>query len=454
MHKQNFQNKSIITLVALALVIPFSGCSHTPKTSNHAVSDFFGTKKVHRYRLANGLKVLILEDHSAPTFAYQTWYKVGSRDEEKGLTGLAHFFEHMMFKETKNFKEGELDRLLESAGAEGENAFTSRDYTGYVQSLPSEKLELIARLESDRMVNLSFKEEALNKEREVVQNERRMRYENSPDGLLYEKIYELAYNKHSYHWPVIGYDKDLREAKKTNFENFYKRFYAPNNATISIVGDIDPDRAIAIIEKYYGNLAPSRIDRRSHSREPEQTTERVETIPIKTPVEKLMVAYHTSNVNSLEFPALEVLRGILTEGKSSRLYRKLVDGGIATAVQVENEEHAEPGLLLFLVNMQKGKTAKQALAVIDQEIKEIVKGKISEEEIERAVSMIRFSLFDSLVSNDRKSHFLGFYETVAGRFERGIDIANAFASIEKRTLRQVAQNHLSRQNRTVVIGVP
>jgi zinc protease len=437
-----------------ALVASFAACSHAPVATKEGEGAFFGTAKVHRYRLANGLKVLIIEDHSAPTFAYQTWFHVGSKDEQKGLTGLAHLFEHMMFKETKNNKEGVFDKLLESAGAEGENAFTSRDYTAYVQSMPSDKLELIARLESDRMVNLIVNKDALDKEREVVQNERRFRDENNPDGQLYETVQGLAYTKHSYHWPVIGYDADLRNASPKECDNFYKRFYAPNNATIALVGDVNPDRAIEVIGKYYKDLKSSKINRPTPNVEPRQTKPRSESAVIKTPVQKLMVAYHTTDVTSSDFPAFEVLQNILASGKSSRLYRKLVDKGIATGVDIENEERMDPSLFLFFVNMQKGRTAKEALPVIENELKDIVAGHITQDEIDRAISMHRFGLFDGLVSNSSKAHFLGFYETVAGSFRRGIEVDQELKTMSKEKLAQVAATYLRKENQTVVTGIP
>lgn len=442
-------------LNAVMLLALFSfGCATTPRATPIGSSKFVGESKVHRYRLSNGLKVLILEDHSSPTFAYHTWFDVGSKDEQKGLTGLAHLFEHMMFKETKNLKDGQFDRQLEAAGAEGENAFTSRDYTGYIQSLPSDKLDLIARLEADRMHNLLVDEKALDTEREVVQNERRFRKENSPDGQLYERLFQLAYTKHSYQWPVIGYEADLIAAKKGDAEAFYKRFYAPNNANIIIVGDVDPDKTMTTITKYYGHLPTSKIDRHEPNKEPEQRGERTDTKALKIQVPKLMMAFHIVDLNHPDFPVLEVLRDVLTTGKGSRLQKKLIDGGIATEVDIENTENRYPGLFVFFVNMQKGKTAEQAQAVIEQEINSIINGRVSASEISSAIAMHRFQTYDGLASNYRKAYFLGLYETVATRFERGIEILDALKSVSSKDLARVARTYLKKDNRTVVIGVP
>lgn len=441
--------------VGFAFGVLFSGCSHKPVANIvHEQANYFGTSKVQRYTLPNGLKLLVLEDHSAPTFSYQTWFSVGSRDEKPGRTGLAHLFEHMMFKGTKVRKDGEFDRLLESAGAEGENAFTSRDYTGYVQSLPSSKLDLIASLEADRMVGLIVNKESLDKEREVVQNERRFRNENNPNGQLFERIYEVAYTKHSYHWPVIGYDLDLRNASPRDCENFYQRFYAPNNATIVVVGDVKPLDVLATVSKYYGALPASKIDRNISLPEPTQHRERMESMSLKSPVEKLVVGYHIPNANSEDFPAIEVAREILAGGKGSRLYRRLVDGGIATSVDLESAEHKDPGLLIMFINMQKGRTAKQALAVLDQEVRDMSAGHIKPEEIKRAISMHRFSVFDELASNFNKAQFIGFYETVAGNFERGVHVVNELGTIGKEGVAAVMKAYFRKDNRSIVIGTP
>lgn len=442
-------------LACLIAFLSIGGCAHNKKVVvEESTANYFGASKVHRFKLTNGLKVLILEDHSAPTFAYQTWFDVGSKDERPGRTGLAHLFEHMMFKATKNLADGEFFKRLEMAGSEGENAFTSRDFTGYVQSLPSDKLELIASMEADRMVNLIIDNAALDKEREVVQNERRFRNENSPNGKLFERIYTLAYTKHSYRWPVIGYADDLKAASREDCEDFYRRFYAPNNATVVIVGDVTPSRAMATITKYYGKIPSSKIDRPESPEEPAQKHERSETIQIKSPVEKLVVGYHIPNVNSPDFAAIEAAREILAGGKGSRLYRKLVDGGIATSVDLESAEHEAPGLLLIFVNLQKGKSSKQALEIIDREIRDMAAGNITDVEIQKAISMHRFVIFDDQASNYSKAQFMGFYETVAGNFERGVQIVNSLTKVTKPEIVAAVKSHFTRNNRNVVIGAP
>lgn len=436
-----------------------TGCSHAPPTSgpqvhNEGEAKYFGSMLIHRYRLDNGLKILVLEDHSAPTFAYQVWYRVGSKDERPGRTGLAHLFEHLMFKGTKNHPQGEFDKILEAAGAEGENASTSRDFTDYVQSLPAGKLDLIASLEADRMENLLVNKASFDSEREVVQNERRMRNENSPDGTLYEKLFEVAFVKHSYHWPVIGYAKDLEETVVTDCVNFYKKYYSPNNATVVIVGNVNADNAAETVNKYYGAFRPANLEHPAPPTEPAQREMRVQTIPVKSIVEKIYLGYHIPDVNSPDYPAIEALRSVLAEGRSSRLYRRLVDSGLATSVEAYSGDAANPSLLMIIVNMQKGKEAKKAIQAIRDEARKLRKGTVKPEELQLAVNQYKFSLFDELATNHRKAFNLGFYQTIAGNYARSVEIVADLVLVDQKRLQKMAQTYLVDQNLNVVIGAP
>ncbi len=456
--------KKVINFILIVSLSTFLlSCSHQKtKTTYLGSSPWFQTstlagKAVHRYYFENGLKLLVLEDHSAPTFAYQTWFNVGSMDEEPGLTGLAHLFEHMMFKATKTHPDGEFDKILETAGVEGENAFTNRDYTAYVQSMPvisgNKNLDLIASLESDRMVNLIVDDKALDKEREVVQNERRFRNENNPDGKLYERIYEATFKNHSYHWPVIGYEKDLLNAKSKQCMEFYKKYYAPNNATIIVVGDVDHSNVAKTIEKYYGTLIASKINRRAIVKDEAVQSEKTETLTMKTEVEKLVLAYRAVDGSHKDFAALELIRNIISVGKSSRLYKKLIDSGIASDVEIDNSEHKDPGLFIFFVNLQKGKTAKQALDVIDKTINELITSKVTSAELSRSIAMLRFSVFDDLSSNESKARFMGHYETVTGNFVKGIEMIDAIKNFKPEELQTIAKNYFDKNRRVVLFGV-
>jgi zinc protease len=451
--------KRVVLSLSLAGLGFLSGCASSPKAltppSNIQAEQIplVGAYKVSRFTLPNGLRLLVVEDHSSPTFSYQTWFRVGSRNEVPGRTGLAHLFEHMMFKETSHYKEGQFDRMLEEAGAEGENAFTSWDYTAYVQELPKAQLDLIAKLESDRMVNLEVNENAFKTEREVVQNERRFRNENSPSGTLWQELFGLAYQVHPYHWPVIGYQADLEAMTAEDARSFYKSYYCPNHATVVVSGDVSPNEVLATVQKYYGHLTPENPAPHDIPQEPEQTSARRKQVKLNIQVEKLMMAYHVPSVISEDDPALNVLEALLTGGKSARLRRALVDTGIASSAEASMLEMKDPGLFVLEVNLQKGKRATQAEAVVLREIQRLGKRGVGPTELERAKNRQDFYFYSGLDSNSERTSFLGRYEALAGNFEEGIKVHQKVRSVTSDDIVRVIHKYFSPKNRTVVTGV-
>ncbi len=456
----NLRNNAIILICAFS-VAHLASCasggkrdSDSPAGSKAEAVPFVGDLKVHRYRYPNGLKLLVVEDPSSPTFAYHTWFNVGSRDEVPGYTGLAHLFEHMMFKGTKNVKDGEFDRLLESAGAEGMNAFTSRDYTAYVQELPKDKLEFIAKLEADRMVNLIVNEAGFKTETEVVQNERRFRNENNPDGTMYQEIFGLAFNTHPYRWPVIGYQEDLDRMTAADAEKFYKSYYSPNHATIVVVGDVDHGKVNDTVAKYYGDIPAQPQLARDIPAEPEQTAPRRKTLKLNMQVEKLLMAYKTPAIGHEDIPALSVLAQVLAGGKSSRLHRALVETGLATAANTYEMDDQDPSLFLIAVSMQKSKKAAQAEAVVLREIQRLVQNEVPRKELERAINGINFQFYSDLGSNSAKARFIGSYATKSGDFELGLRIHEQIKKVTPAQVQQAAKKYLNPKSRSVLIGVP
>jgi zinc protease len=438
-------------LLSLSVLLGCATTGDAGKTGSKV--PFFGAMEVHRYVLPNGLKLLVLEDDSSPTFAYQTWFRVGSRDEAVGYTGLAHLFEHMMFKGTKTLGEGKFDRILEEAGAEGENAFTSRDYTAYVQEMPKDKLDLIAKLESDRMVNLIVNDASFKTEREVVQNERRFRNENSPDGLMYQEIFGVAFQKHSYRWPVIGYEADLNRMGSAEAVKFYSDYYAPNRATIVVVGDVKANEVLDVVTKYYGKLEPKTPPENPIPAEPAQTKPRHKTLKLNTQVQKIMVAYPVPAVTHADVPALQVMRTVLTGGKSSRLYRALVDAGITTSIDTYDLDDKDPSILTFIANCQKGRKASEAESVLLKEIASFQKIAISQAELDRAKNTLQTQLYDSLTAPNERAIFLGHYETVSDSFRTGVEMMQKIASVTPTQIQEVAKKYLNPNARSVVIGV-
>ncbi len=448
------------SLPALLACLLFSACTSSPKVSepgakitSSETKPLVGAFEVQRTVLSNGLKILVLEDHSSPTFAYQTWVNVGSRDEVMGKTGLAHLFEHLMFKATTNHPEGEFDRILESAGVEDENAFTSWDYTAYIQELPKDKLDLIAKLESDRMVHLAVNDQSFKTEREVVQNERRFRNENSPDGMIFQDLYELAFTRHPYHWPIIGYEKDLASMTSQDARDFYRAYYSPNHATIVVVGDVSNDDVVKTIQKYYGGIAAQNSPVHAILEEPAQTKVRRKVLPLSIQIEKLTMAYHMPGIADPDVPALMVLDSVLTGGRSSRLQRALVETGIASSIETSPMEQKDPTLFIFECNLQRDRKAVRAENVILHELSKLAHQLVSEAELQRAKHRAEFSFYQRLDSAGEKANFLGRYETMTGNFETGLEIEKKMMTVTPQQLQAVVQKYFSPRTRTVVTGV-
>ena len=441
-----------ISLLIIAVIGP--SCSTVPLAEKAEVQTLFGEMKAHRYRLPNGLKVVLVEDRSSPTFAYQTWFRVGSRNEEVGKTGLAHLFEHMMFRQTKNLKEGEFDRLLEEAGVEGQNAFTSMDYTAYVQELPSDRLDLIVRLESERMVNLIVNDASFKTETEVVQNERRMSKENNPAGMMFQELFALMFRVHPYRWPVIGYEEDLAAMTSADALEFYNRFYAPDRATIVIVGDIRPKQALKLIHQHYGSIQNRSIQDVPLPVEPPQTSIRRKKLSLTLPTEKLMITFRAPEFSSADTPTLELIQSILSFGAGSRLNRALVETGIATSVGAGAYGTIDPSMFIFSLNLQKGARSPRAESVILRELERLKKESVPEREIERARNLYRFHHFDSLGSNQEKARFIGQHETVSEHFKSGVQLLNRVMEVSSSDIMRVAKKYFNPNHRTVVTGVP
>src|SRR5580698_3284269 len=250
----------------------------------------FGGDTIHRYRLDNGLTVLLLVDASAPVACYHTWFKVGSRHERPGKTGLAHLFEHLMFNETENLKAGTFDRKLEENGAET-NAATWVDWTYYYESLPADRVKLAVQLEAERMAHLVLREPQVASEKEVVANERRYRVDDDVEGVANELLYKTAFTSHPYHWPTIGWMDDIKGFTPEDCTAFYKTYYAPNNATVVVVGDVRERTLLQWIQAEYGAIPSASIPPEDVNPEPPQVDERRLELRKPTASEKLLVAY-------------------------------------------------------------------------------------------------------------------------------------------------------------------
>ncbi|MBU3546257.1 pitrilysin family protein [Polynucleobacter sp. MWH-Jannik1A5] len=343
----------------------------------------------YEYQLSNGLKLIVREDHRAPTVAHMVWYRAGSMDEVNGKTGVAHVLEHMMFKGTHKVKSGEFSRLVAAVGGR-ENAFTSRDYTAYFQQVEKSKLENVIKLEADRMSNLNFDDAEFLKEIQVVMEERRLRTEDNPSSLLNESLMATAYMSSPYRHPVIGWMNDLQNMKPVDARDWYRSWYAPNNATVVVAGDVDAKQVLAMVEKYYGAAAAHELPVRKPQIEPPQKG--IKQVQVKAPADNAQLAMawkvprlEPGKLDDVEPYALELLTAVLDGYDNARLNRTLVkQEKVVNDVGVGYDMISRgPELFLIGATMAKGKIVEQAQASIRKSLEEVKQKGILESELKR-----------------------------------------------------------------------
>ena len=343
----------------------------------------------HEYHLSNGLKLIIREDHRAPTVAHMVWYRAGSMDEVNGKTGVAHVLEHMMFKGTHKVKAGDFSRLVAALGGR-ENAFTSRDYTAYFQQVGKSKLEDVIKLEADRMSNLNFDDAEFLKEIQVVMEERRLRTEDNPSSLLNESLMATAYMSSPYRHPVIGWMNDLQNMKASDARDWYRSWYAPNNATVVIAGDVEAEKVLAMVEEYYGVAPTHELPVRKPQIEPVQKG--IKQVHVKAPADSAQLAMawkvprlEPGNLDDPEPYALELLAAVLDGYDNARLNRILVkQEKVVNDVGVGYDMISRgPELFLISATMAKGKTVAQARTSIQKTLDELKQKGILESELKR-----------------------------------------------------------------------
>ena len=406
------------------------------------------------FRLKNGLRVLLCEDHSAPVVAYHTWYRVGSRHERTGKTGLAHLFEHLMFNETENLPAGELDRKLEEAGAES-NASTWLDWTQYNIAVPRDRLPLVARLEAERMRRLVLRDPQVTSEKEVVANERRYRVDDDVEGAVNELLWATAFHSHAYKWPTIGWMPDIEGFTTEDCREFYDTYYAPNNATIVVAGDVTEKRLLELVVKEYGHIPPSTLPVEDTQPEPPQTEERRVEVKKPAATEKLVVGYHAAALGDFDYPALSLLTEVLFGGRASRVHRKLVRTlEVATDVNGSVGPFHDPGLFEVYASAREGKLASDLLVALDEELELIKKDGVTEDELVRAKARTELALLSGLETVDGKCSTIGFYDTVLGRPAAAFERLEATLALTRSDLLRVARRYLRRESRTVILVHP
>jgi zinc protease len=412
----------------------------------------FGPKLgIDLYQLQNGLRVLLLEDHAAPVIAYHTWFRVGSRNEREGKTGIAHLFEHLMFNETTSSPKGEFDRKLEEAGAES-NASTWLDFTQYNISAPSESLDLVIGLESDRMQHLVLREPQVASEKEVVANERRYRVEDDVEGAVSELLWATAFKEHPYKWPTIGWMQDILGFTTADCEAFYRTYYSPDNASVILVGDFEPASVLQKIQNAYGQIAASGRLPDAIVAEPEQAAERVVEIRKPTMNEKLNIGYHSPPLAHADTGALNLLCEVMAGGRASRLHRKLVrELEIASEVRLSLGPFRDPGLLEVYATAREEHNADELLKAIDLEFEKLSTEEIAPQELERARARFELGLLHGLENAEGKASTIGFFECLLAEPNAAFTRLEALRSVTVSDLQRVARRYLDKKRRSVIL---
>ncbi len=414
---------------------------------------------VHEKVLANGLKVIVKEDHRAPVATAQVWYKVGSASEYGGITGVSHVLEHMMFKGTPKFPLGEFSQILASVGAR-DNAFTGRDYTAYYQLLDVSKIETSFKLESDRMAQLILDEKEFTKELEVVKEERRLRTEDNPNSLTYEQFNAAAYMSSPYHNPVIGWMDDLNSMKVEDLSDWYEKWYAPNNATLVVVGDVQPDEIFSLAEKYYGNIPARDIAPVKSRLEPQQVGERRIEVKAVAKLPYILIGYKTPVLNTAdnvsEVYALNILAGILDGGRSSRLSKNLVrEQEIAASAGAGYDLYsARSNMFLFDGTPNADNTIDELELAIQGEIEKLKTELVSEQELNRVKAQVVASEVYQQDSVQRQAYLIGSLETVGLGWQTMNEYAENIQNITAEQVRDVAKKYLINEHKTVAILTP
>ena len=410
--------------------------------------------QVVEHRLSNGMLVLVLREPRAPLVSHQVWYRVGSRNEELGKTGISHLTEHLMFKGTDKFKAKEFSRLVQKAGG-NDNAFTGKDYTAYYQNGPNTELKKYMEMEADRMRGLKLDDKAFNTEKNVVLEERRLRTEDDPVSFLMEDMLATAYKAHPYQWPVIGWHHDIESITRDDFLKYYHTYYEPNNATLVVVGDVDPKEVLAWAEAIYGSIPAGPPPPPVTAKEPRQYGERRVEVQREAQLPYLVMAYHVPNWENPDAFALELLSGLLSQGRSSRLYQKLVYKDRLTMEAGADYDLDTTNASVFMFNGQPmpGKTTAQLERAFDGEIRKLQADLADPKELEKAKNRLISNFYMSMDSLFYRGMVLGKLASVA-HWDLAKEYIPKIQQVTAEDIRRVARQYFTTDNRTLGVLFP
>ncbi len=407
---------------------------------------------VKSFTLENGMTILVLEDHSIPNANMYLFWKVGSRNEYPGITGLSHFFEHMMFNGSKKYGPKQFDRVMEAAGG-ANNAYTSENITAYTDWFPSSSMETIFKLEADRIEHLSIDESMVESERGVVTSERTTGLENSNFRMLHEEVKSTAFRAHPYSWGVIGHQSDIDNWSLQDLKDYHKTYYAPNNAIVVIAGDVTLKQVKQLSKKYFSPIKSQPEPRKIHTVEPKQLGER--RVYVQKPSvtsDNILLAFHIPETRHQDHYPLNMLASILGEGRSSRLYRSLVDEQqLATSIFTYMPESFDPNLVYIYATAANGIKAGPLEKAIITEINKIMHSGVEDKELTKIKNIAQVNFYRTLATINGKADTLGTYKLFFGDHAKMFTAISDMNKVSADDIKRVASEYLIKSNRTVGI---
>jgi zinc protease len=410
--------------------------------------------KVESRTLKNGMKVLVQSDHSIPNVALYIFYRVGSRNERPGTTGISHFFEHMMFNGAKKYGPGELDKVMESNGGSN-NAYTTQNVTVYQDWFPHSAMPLIFDIEADRIQYLSFDPAKIESERGVVASERRTSVDNENAGVLGEQLWATAFTAHPYQWPVVGWMSDIQHWTVDDLKRHFAMGYSPSNATMVVVGDVTADEVFQLCEKTIEPIPSHDPPPPVTTVEPPQLGERRLVVHKPAELPLLMIGYHVPQTNNADFYALNILRAVLFQGESSRMYQRLVDKDqIALDVESGIEPAFDPTLAIVYAQPKQGVDPAMCEKAIYEELERAKTTLISEDELQKAKNIRLMEFYEQMRTINGRGNTIGTYEVFFGDYHKLFDAAKNYGAVTKEDVQRVAKEYFGPNNRTVATLLP
>jgi zinc protease len=412
------------------------------------------TQAVQTTTLNNGMKILIQEDHAIPNVAMYFFYKIGSRNERPGITGISHFFEHMMFNGAKKFGPKEFDNQMEKAGGNN-NASTGNDMTIYTDWFPSSALELMMDMESDRIRDLAFDPKIVESERGVVYSERRSSVDNNNSGILREQLDAAAFIAHPYHWPVVGWPSDIEAWTMDDLKAYFKIGYAPNNCTMVVVGDVSAQQVMALAKKYIEPIPRQAPPPPVRTKEPVQLGERRVIVkkPAQSPIQ--MIAFHVPEATHPDSQVLNVISTVLSQGQSSRLYRRMVENEqLALSVNGRKGETFDPTIMTFTIQPRRGVELARTEKAIYEELDRMASTAVSSEELQKAKNQILAGHYRQMKTIAGRASMIGHYEVYYGDYSKMFSIDSEIDKVTPADIQRVAKTYFNEKNRTVATLIP